>query len=160
MPQGYFGSRPVISQRELKELAEIVSDSKETNWRAIASAFIVTFVLEAVTGGVWGVFGLFLFLSGSEGAVKAVLSPTGYVVGFVVSLVPVVIGTLFLLRSVSHEQKQHCLLLGIFLVSVSLGLGLATHKLDFAWHDIFYYLAIVPTAMITNHFSNSERGRE
>lgn len=134
-----------------------MTDANDIDWRAIAVAAVATTVLEFVSGGALGIFGIAIFFSGGEGTLNAVLSPSGYLAGFVVSLFPVVIGTLFLARSVDHNQRQHALYFGIVLAGVALGFWFCTSKLEFKWHDLLYLLAIVPTAMITNHFSTNRQ---
>lgn len=133
-----------------------MADSQSIDWRAIAIATIISFAIGVVISFAWGIAGLMLFaVSGSsEKVVDAVLSPTGYIVGFLVCLIPVVYGTLYLIRSVDHEEQKHCILFGTTTVVINMSLSYATGDPVLSWHGALYYAAIIPTALLTNRFAD------
>jgi hypothetical protein len=130
-------------------------DRNEIDWGAIAQATLVTMIAWAVLGGLWGMMGAWVFLMKGMDADDGIHSTAAHVSGFLYSLVPVVIGTKFLIWCVHHDQTRHCLCLGFALAGVSLAFGCVERS--FAWHDILYYLAIVPTALITERMSRGNQ---
>ena len=122
-------------------------DRKETDWRAIVLATLVSVFMSAVVGGLWGLSVASVFLAKGMDAVEAVDTTAARISGFLISLVPIVLGTRCLIGLVFRDQKRHCLLFGFLFTGITIPFGIAEQSL--AWHDILYYLAIVPTTFLT-----------
>jgi hypothetical protein len=122
---------------------------QDIDWRAIAISNVISLIAGAVIGFGWGIIGLVVFATSGEEGIEVVLSPVGYIVGFIVSLIPVVIGVNHLLQSVAYDELKHCILFAVVNLIISFLFIFAAGDYDFAWHDILYYASIIPTAMIS-----------
>lgn len=130
-----------------------MNDSRTIEWRVIAVAYAISFVAGIVIGGAWGILAFLVASLSSEVVVGVLSSPLGYILGFVVSLIPVVVGAVYLVRSVDHAESKHCIVFGGVSLALLFAMGLIVGELTFAWHDILYYVAVIPTALIAGRMA-------
>jgi hypothetical protein len=126
-----------------------MSNSSTLDWRAIIIACLVSLVGLVVIGFVWGIIGFALYATAGEEGIDTISQGIfGNVIGIFLSLIPIVIGAVYLTRCVSDEIGKHCLVFGVVSLALTVALALAYEDFGFAWNDIVYYLAIVPTALL------------
>jgi len=126
-----------------------MNEPQRINWRVIAVACAISFVVSVVLGVGCGIFGVVACFAAGEGFVDAVLSPLGYTVGFIASLIPVVVGAWYVVESVQHDAYKHCTLFGAINLVLGYAFGLLFEPLTFGWYDVLYGVAVVLTAVIT-----------
>ncbi len=120
-------------------------------WRAIAVACVYTLVAGAVVGFGWGLFGAFLMATGGPyrfADTVFALEDGAHIIPFALSLLPEVIGGIYLGRVVRRGVFKHCFILGIISLSLSFVMSLALGDVTVESRDLAYFLAIVPAAVL------------
>jgi hypothetical protein len=81
------------------------------HWRLVLVAYVIVFGSAILLGFAWGIvaFGVYFFLGASADA--SYMPALASVLGWLVSLAPVMIGTVFICRSIDQSRVQNCLLL-------------------------------------------------
>jgi len=103
----------------------------------------------AVLGFAWGLAGFTAFMTAADSADAFYESRLAAVAGFVIGLIPVVIGAAFLTRTVSQRPYKHVAIFG------GLNLLVAVFSIPFfpedptTMSDVVYFIVLVPVGLVT-----------
>ena len=122
-------------------------------WRPVLMSVVIAFVLGAVLAVAWGICGMIAFASIGDDAERLYESPLAHVGGWLVGLIPIAAGTVYLVGAVVKDYVTHCLVF----VGIHIGIHIAISIVfifvfpddDNSLSDIAYYLAMFPVSLVT-----------
>ena len=129
----------------------LMNSVRRIEWQAIGVACVHTLVAGAVVGSGWGLLGVFIMASSGPyrfaDTVDA-LEDGAYIVPFALSLLPEVIGGIYLGRVVRCGVFKHCFTLGVISLALSFVLSLGLDNFAFESLEVTYYLAVIPAVVL------------
>lgn len=127
-------------------------------WGIIYRAVVVVFAATFVLGAACGILARFLGVSLSKAAAAGLMqSAWPYVVGFLIGLVPLVIGSIYLADRLERDEKRHCLILGVIDLAASLVFKAGFSREPTSFWEVVYYLSIIPTTVAIGWWYSRER---
>ncbi|KLU03613.1 hypothetical protein RISK_004350 [Rhodopirellula islandica] len=118
-------------------------------WRPTLKAIALSFVLGMVLGMAFGVSIAIAYLIGGERGTAIYDTPFGMIAGFLVGVVPIVVGARYLVREVATRPYLHCLVFGIANLAISLAFSLLPSETPTSLTDYLYMAGLIPVALIT-----------
>jgi len=113
----------------------------------IYRAVIVTIATGLLVGLAWGVLGRFLAGKLSKATFDGLMQATWpHVVGFLVGLIPIAVGTIYLADRLERRELRHGVILGVIDLAASLFFKAGFTRDPTSVWEVVYYLCIIPTA--------------
>lgn len=118
-------------------------------WRPVLIAFVISVLAGAALGFAWGIVGFAAFFAARDFAATFYESPFATIAGFMVGLIPIVVGAIYLTRSVTRHPYEHAAIFG------GLNALLAILLIPFFQDelttilDAVYFVIVVPVALVS-----------
>jgi hypothetical protein len=118
-------------------------------WRHVLMSVVIAFFLGAALAVAWGICGMMIFASIGDDAERLYESPLAHLGGWLVGLIPIAAGTVYLVKSIDSNYVTHCLIFVGINIAISIVFIFAFPDDDNSWGDIVYYLAMFPVSLMT-----------
>jgi hypothetical protein len=118
-------------------------------WRPVLMSVVIAFILGAVLAVAWGICGMIVFATIGDDAERLSESPLAHIGGWLVGLIPIAAGTVYLVKSISSDYVKHCLVFVGINIAISIVFIIVFPDDDNSWGDIVYYLTMFPVSLVT-----------
>lgn len=118
-------------------------------WRPVLMSVVMAFILGAALGIAWGICGMIVFASIGDDAERLYDSPLAHIGGWLVGLIPIMAGTVYLVKSIDSNYLTHCLVFVGINIAISIVFVFVFPDDDNSWGDVVYYFTMFPVSWLT-----------
>jgi hypothetical protein len=128
------------------------------NWRAVIIAAVICFGVGCVIGIAWGVMAFAIVVTNGPSVENIADHPAWPVAGFIVGLIPSMVGAAFLGKQLESKWLMHGVAYALLNVLISAIFILIPSEEGISLGDIWYSLLLIPVSVATVYFAARSSG--